>query len=321
MIRRRSSGLNQVSDNYSMLTLGNYTTILAGLQFCIRVLMLEHTLPLGERSNMCQQEINPLPKFKAARAFWLVEGEPSPFNYIHKLLNYGEAASKGMKTRSRIRWSADNKRLYFDGQGLEIERWQLFVHDLLKLAEEMMANQLLFGKAGELPEMDLNSIIDNPNRRESGHYFALETADAINQCREKMLKRLEKSNMWNKMMISDGIGYFMHCLTLGDSLSFAQVAVDEYEAWDVKFRELLCVLIILTCGQSGRGTEMTSLLYMNTMEAERNILLEDGQFMLVTEYHKSMALMDDLKVHIYCFDIRLYRGSYRIDSVNCLAFI
>jgi len=79
-------------------------------------------------------------------------------------------------------------------------------------------------------------------------------------------------------------------------VSVAQVGVDEYEAGDIKFRELLCLLIILTCGQSGRGTEMTSLLYMNTMESERNILIEDGQFMLVTEYHKSLAMMDDLKV-------------------------
>ena len=45
-------------------------------------------------------------------------------------------------------------------------------------------------------------------------------------------------------------------LTTGDAVSVAQVGVDEYEAGDIKFRELLCLLIILTCGQSGRGTEI-----------------------------------------------------------------
>jgi len=105
-------------------------------------------------------------------------------------------------------------------------------------------------------------------------------------------------------------------LIIGESLEFIQAGIDEYSTWDVKLRELLCVLIILTCGQSGRGTEMTSLLYMNTMESERNILIEDGQLMLVTEYHKSMAMMDDLKVQVKTTNFRLYRGSYLIDLVD-----
>jgi len=55
------------------------------------------------------------------------------------------------------------------------------------------------------------------------------------------------------------------------------------------------VIMTLTCGQFGRGTEITSLLYMNTMDTNRNILIEDGQVMFVTEYHKSLAVMDDVK--------------------------
>lgn len=42
---------------------------------------------------------------------------------------------------------------------------------------------------------------------------------------------------------------------------------------------------------------MTSLRWWNTMDGDRSIYIEDGQMMFVTEYHKSMALMDDQKVH------------------------
>ena len=52
-----------------------------------------------------------------------------------------------------------------------------------------------------------------------------------------------------------------------------------------------------TLGLSGRGTEMTSLRYINTMEGDRSIYVEDGQLMFITEYHKSMALMEEVKVH------------------------
>ena len=40
---------------------------------------------------------------------------------------------------------------------------------------------------------------------------------------------------------------------------------------------------------------MTSLRYINTMEGDRSMYIEDGQMMFITEYHKSIALMDEVK--------------------------
>ena len=262
-----------------------YTPMLAGLQFCIRVMTLEDTLPSNNRDEMSSEGINPMPIFHRVREEWLVEGEPSPFNYIHKLLNYGYVIGKDIKTRSRIRWSVDGKRLYFDGRGFEIKKWKKFVHELVDMAEEMMSKHLLFQEDGRIPETDLNAIIDNPDKRDTGYYFVMEEEDAFSKARMRMMERLQESEKWSEM-VDD----------LGDGLTFIQAEVDNYLQWDEKFRELLCILIILTCGQTGRGTEMTSLLYANTMEMDRSILIEDGQVMLVTEYHKSMAMMDDVKV-------------------------
>jgi hypothetical protein len=44
---------------------------------------------------------------------------------------------------------------------------------------------------------------------------------------------------------------------------------------------------------------MTLLRWLNTMDGDRSIYIEDHQIMFVTEYHKSMALMDDQKVHSF----------------------
>ena len=247
-----------------VLITGEYTSILAGFQFCIRVIMLEHALPSEKRDNMSEQGINPMPLFRTMRNQWLVEGEPTPFNYIHKLLNYGYIIGKDTKTRSRIRWSADSKRIYLDGKGFEIKKWKKFVQDMLDMAEDMMRKHLLFDS--QIPVANLN-IIDNPDKSHAGHYFVLDEDDAFTKHRESMLKRLLESDKWTDMIENTGYG-----------LHFLQAGIDEYQMWDEKFREVLCVLFLLTCGRSGRGTEMTSLLYMNTMEMERNILLEDGQF-------------------------------------------
>jgi len=85
---------------------------------------------------------------------------------------------------------------------------------------------------------------------------------------------------------------------LGDAIEFSDQAKDKYVKDDEKFREILALLMMFTCGLSGRGTEMTSLRWCNTMDGDRSIYLEDGQIMFITEYHKSMALMNDQKVYL-----------------------
>jgi hypothetical protein len=67
-----------------------FTPILAGVQFCMCVLTLEHTLPLEERDKFtCMDGRDPLEVFRVVRDKWLVHGAASPFNTLHKLLQYG----------------------------------------------------------------------------------------------------------------------------------------------------------------------------------------------------------------------------------------
>src|SRR5947199_10786638 len=78
----------------------------------------------------------------------------------------------------------------------------------------------------------------------------------------------------------------------GRRLKFITAGVDEYTNDDIKFRELILLAINWTAGLTGRGTEMLSLLYKNKMAAARNLIVQDGQIVIVTEYHKSQSIMD-----------------------------
>ncbi len=50
-------------------------TILAGIQFCIRILMLEHTLPMATRDELTEDSILTLiDKFCEIRNKWLIDG-------------------------------------------------------------------------------------------------------------------------------------------------------------------------------------------------------------------------------------------------------
>ena len=215
-------------------------------------------------------------------SYLLITG--TPFGYLHRLLNYGMVAAKNTTTRSRIRWSADSNTLYFDGRALKLSDWKRFVKELLESAEELLCKELLFHKEVEMKEVDM-TVIDDPSNHEAGHYFALDEKDAWSTARHMLLSSLRDSGKWESMIEMEG-----------DGLSFLKGGVDEYENRDNKFRELLAILMMISCGLSGRGTEMTSLRYINTMDGDRGIYIEGGQMMFVTEYHKSMALMDDVKV-------------------------
>ena len=53
-----------------------YTTILAGIQFCIRVIMLEVSLPTDMRDNFNEISLeNPVQVFRKVKDQWLVDGE------------------------------------------------------------------------------------------------------------------------------------------------------------------------------------------------------------------------------------------------------
>src|SRR5436305_9738477 len=84
----------------------------------------------------------------------------------------------------------------------------------------------------------------------------------------------------------------------GEGIEFHKAAIDDYEHWMERFLKILYIVVLITCGLPRRTKEMTSLKFVNTMNGDRNIYLEDGQFMFVTEYHKSQAIMDMLKVII-----------------------
>lgn len=273
----------------------DYTTILAGIQFCTRVIMLEHALPTEMRDEFTDStSVTPVMQFRQVRK-WLIDGggrsrelgmltADTPFGRIHRTLNYGIAANRDSTARSRIRWSADNKTLYFDGRALKLKELVAFIHELLNVAEGIMGKDLLFQQDGDMPEFDLE-VTDNPSKHDAGYYFALRESDAWNKARVKMVQRIQKAQLMGEWFEN-----------MGDRMDISEVAQNNYSQKDEQLREILAVLMMFTCGLSGRGTEMTSLRWMNTMDGDRSIYIEDKQLMFVTEYHKSMALMDNQKV-------------------------
>ena len=171
----------------------------------------------------------------------------TPFGQIYCTLNYGIAASRDTTTRSRIHWLTDNKTLYFDGPALVLNHLVKFIHELLNIAEVTIAKHLLFQMDGDIPEFDLN-ITDNPSKYDAGYYFGLQESDTWNKAQVRMIQWIQKAKVEGK--------WFEH---MGDIMEISEATKDNYAKWDEQFHEILALLMMFTCGLSGRGTEMTSL--------------------------------------------------------------
>ncbi|KAK2667265.1 Helicase, C-terminal, partial [Fusarium oxysporum f. sp. vasinfectum] len=62
-----------------------------------------------------------------------------------------------------------------------------------------------------------------------------------------------------------------------------------------RFEEFLLLLAHITGGQPSRGEEITGLRLINGINRDRNIFIIDGEVVLVTQYHKSLAHFDSPK--------------------------
>jgi hypothetical protein len=253
----------------------DYTNKLSALIWCIRLIILEDTLPTCGR-KMLEGDLL-LHMFRLVHRQWLVTGQHTTFHYIHTLRNYGMAASRRASGKFQVTLSHDKKRLLLEGKPLDVDNWKSCVH---KIVEELERLTKLILMVDDLPHVDFYSIHDTPNRSMSGYYLG---KDGERDARARMLKRIQ-----GKKELEEWV--------TGENLQYWKSQVLSYEC-DVSEWLHVCLLAILfTCGLSGRGPEMLSMRYKNHQVCLRNLLVEDGQMMAVSLYHKSMAIIDNVKV-------------------------
>jgi Orsellinic acid/F9775 biosynthesis cluster protein D len=269
----------------------NYTNILAGILWCMRVLVLEHTLPTDQRDELGRDTaIRPMERMKKVRDVWLVEEEDCPFATLHSLMNYGFVIAKDSVGNSRVKWSDDGQTILFQGHIMIMEQWKTFVFDIMTEAEEILSKRLMFLLDGKVPDINLWEFKDDQTREDIGYYFASEWKDGWDGGRSQMVDWLLEAG--------DPLGLLGE-QDEGGVQEFIKSAVDEYNAIDREFRVLLYLVILFTAGGPPRGTEMMSIKFMNTRDGIRNFFVFLGRVMMVTSYHKSQGITGKEKVTPY----------------------
>jgi hypothetical protein len=169
------------------------TNMLAGTLWCMRVLILEFTLPLNQQDKLGKDKpLNPMDRVKKVRDQRLVEESECPFATLHSLMNYGFVVAKQSVGEWKVRWSEDKQTMLFRGHMVNIDDWKQFILDLLETIERMLAQQLMFKRDRRLPDENLWGVVDDRRREEAGYYFGALTQEQWDKARK----------LWSRIIIS-----------------------------------------------------------------------------------------------------------------------
>jgi hypothetical protein len=270
----------------------DYTPYLARILFCMQVIGLELSIPMLERDGMDLSTTTPEDRLNQFRTKWLIENQPTPFNYLHKLLNYGLTVAKDGVGNNWMRVSRDEQWLYYKGERLSIPDLKSFQKVLLRKAENVLSRSLLFQKSDTVPNINPYQFsMEDFSNLDVGYYFADVIPNWRHSNRATVLNNLIADvDQWN--ILVDGAS------DMSGGIKWKLQGIKRYENACKEFLEYMAVILNMQGGETGRGEEMMMMTYKNTIDQERNLKLDSGQIVLETVYHKSQHLTEKLKVHL-----------------------
>ncbi|KAM0362018.1 hypothetical protein ACHAO7_011321 [Fusarium culmorum] len=254
-----------------------FTYVLAGLVFTGRALLAEWAIPTRERAGMADLA----QRFAKVRDAWLCKATYSPMGYTLSLLLYGRKIAQETGSRLMVSWSKGGEMMYFMGRPILMEDLRTMVPRMTADAEDLLWDQLMF-KEGEDERfvIPLASIEDDLTQTRRGRSFIHSNGLAGKEV--EMLEDLVASS--RKAEFLDRAG------------EWEWAGVRKYLKLVRKFEEFLLLLAHITGGQPSRGEEITGLRLVNGINRDRNVFIIDGDVVLVTQYHKSLAHFDAPKV-------------------------
>jgi superfamily II DNA helicase RecQ len=254
-----------------------FTYVLAGLVFVGRVLLAERAIPAKEREGM----LDLIGRFGQIRNKWLCRATYSPMGYVLSLLLYGQKISRETSSRRVVSWNKQGELMYYMGKPIQMDDIRSMVAKMTVDAEDLLWGSLMF-KEGDNARftIPLAMIVDDLTFTQRGKSFVHRNGLAGKEV--EMLKDLTSGPRHREFLDKNG--------------QWRSVYVRRYLKLVQQFREYLLLLAHFTGGQPSRGEEITGLRLVDGINRDRNVFVIDGEVVLVTQYHKSLAHFDSPKV-------------------------
>jgi superfamily II DNA helicase RecQ len=256
----------------------DYSYMLAGVVYCVRVLAAEILLPSGTREQQGDEDDR---KFRRLRDEYLADGSYSVMSKMISLLAYGKNLALNHGNAGAVLWSKDGKTMSLRGKPIVVAQFTKMIHNVIGEAEYMLWQKLMWTRNAQRFEIALDKLEDDVTWTKRGVSFIGNQHNKLDDNRKWMLQRAQSDKIGRKMFV-DGVW------VMGQVRAYLR-EID-------KFRELLLLVVHLTGGQPARGTEITTVRFKNGFLQDRNIFAIHGHMVVVTRYHKSQSQFDKPKV-------------------------
>ena len=264
-------GIGDERTGHSYKRPAGYTGQLAGLVWCVRMLMLEHIFE-EEPEEPEEMRFEVVEKFQEEHREWLVDGSYSPFSTMIGLMAYGKGHRKKDGGMPSVMWEENGEALRYLGQRLTIDEFrkaaQVAVREAEKLLDRLMYGQWAKAKA----TIELGRIVDSLTFEGAGRSFATNGRNQWLRPGHRRVAELGKAKLWRQ-----GRGW-------------RRRAVQQFLSTFRLFAMAMVVVTHIWWGMPGRGPEILTMRHCDSQQLIRNAFIFDGQMMLITDRDKSRAI-------------------------------
>jgi hypothetical protein len=219
-------------------------------------------------------------------AKFMVRGTYGPMQWILDLRTYRLKVHYNSTTPGHVGWMNQDQLLYKE-LNFSMGDFKGFIHGLVGATKQLLHEELLFAtEGGSVPLIPWREIRDDPTQRGHGWSFLKDT---------RTQWPVEGSQWLMDRVRSEG--GLQRRFTEAHAGRLRMGAIDSYLQRVVRFREKLAIAVHVSGGQPARAPELLSIRHYNTDSGgHRNIFVEDGLVVFVTQYHKGFFASNDTKV-------------------------
>lgn len=251
---------------------------LSALMWIGRLLFLEYAVPVYGYNTLdltwpCRTAYPSQPdRISSIRCKYLLRGCYTPFGELIELKAFAKSIVKREGIPGNLTWAPDGRSFTIgDNKRVLLSEFCETHHRTVTTVQEQVDEMLL----GWQPDIDVSAIRDDLTCRKAGWSFIDKPENNLANIWETLLHSLQKSSFRDMPFTKSG---HWNPETCHKYLS-AGVALNKSAFAAIHFRASL----------PGRGTEVTSIRYLNSKLSIRNLFFYDGRMIIIISYNKARA--------------------------------
>lgn len=248
----------------------NYTPKLSALIYCVRLCLLEATLPRFAHPALdwpARPPTGQLKMLERVRARYLCLSCPAPMGELLSLRAYGRTISRSDGPSFRVSWSDDGETVSWHDGELHLDEFRQLGRRARELATASVT-RLMYGLDARF---ELEQIHDRFSTTAPGYSFVQDSSNQLAQAYLDLSRRACLDRL-------DG-------LMSGDRWNYD--AVHRYLTSETELLQHIMLICYLAGGQAPRSTELFSLECWNGPSTCRGIYLSSGSVVYVTRHCKA----------------------------------